>query len=156
MHTRHCILPNNRYQCHKTHRNIHGFRTILEVHSQVEEINAPRANFVDIRNQFFVGHFIWDVLDHDRGSRVKALLDLANVQLIVLWRSPRRSRICRGIYTVGGGCVWIVGQGRRCMRWIRIGNCLGGSTVIIARGRWKRRPLLWQDAWRPPRDPGAC
>ena len=65
--------------------------TILEVHTKVQKINLARTDVVNKRNQIFVRHFIWDILDHNRSSSILTIFDSCDIQLVAFMYHRRIS-----------------------------------------------------------------
>ena len=83
--------------------------TVLEVHAQIHEVDAPRAHLVDEGLQIRVRHLVGDVLDHDRGPCIHTTLDRRDVEKVLRpwgplsilgnidafrWRTRRRLWTC--------------------------------------------------------------
>ena len=73
--------------------------TILEVHTKIKEVDASWADLVDVGDQLFVAHLVWDVLNHDGGPGVLAAFNSSNGQLIF------RGDVCDRWRRVGSGRI---------------------------------------------------
>ena len=58
--------------------------TVLEIHSQIHEVDSSRGHLRNERQQVFVAHLVRNVFDHHRGPRVQSLFDLVQIELIFL------------------------------------------------------------------------
>jgi len=57
--------------------------TILEIHSEIHEIDSTGADLGDERQQVLVTHLVRDVLNHDRGPCVQSLFDFVQIELVL-------------------------------------------------------------------------
>jgi len=71
--------------------------TIFEVHPQVKKVYASCTDALDKRHQVFVGHFVWDVLDHHRRAHILPVFNPGDIQVIVHLLFTRFMRRCRAV-----------------------------------------------------------
>lgn len=57
------------------HKRITDVTPVLEVHAEIEKVDASRTNLVDVGNQVLVAHFVGDILDHDRRPGILTTFD---------------------------------------------------------------------------------